>query len=142
MNPVKTSVVRWGWLIVCIFICAVSVKGATYQRLYGTESLSSNLVSSICQDSQGYIWIGTEYGLNRFDGVYFTQYYAGESGVLISNNVGKLLSDGDDVYIMMYSGLQVYSLKDDSFYRIQIEGARALNLKDLVKTPEGDIWLT
>lgn len=141
MNPVKTSVVRWGWLIVCIFICAVSVKGATYQRLYGTESLSSNLVSSICQDSQGYIWIGTEYGLNRFDGVYFTQYYAGESGVLISNNVGKLLSDGDDVYIMMYSGLQVYSLKDDSFYRIQIEGARALNLKDLVKTPEGDIWL-
>lgn len=141
MNFVKTPVARWGWLIVFIFICIVSVRGTTYQHLYGTESLSSNLISSICQDSQGYIWIGTEYGLNRFDGVYFTQYYAGDEGKLASNNVEKLLAHGDDVYIMMYSGLQVYSLTDDRFYRVEIKGASAINLKDIVKTPEGEIWL-
>lgn len=141
MNFVKTPVARWGWLIVFIFICIVSVRGTTYQRLYGTESLSSNLISSICQDSQGYIWIGTEYGLNRFDGVYFTQYYAGGEGKLASNNVEKLLAHGDDVYIMMYSGLQVYSLKDNRFYWVVIKGASAVNLKDIIETPEGDIWL-
>lgn len=141
MNPVKTPVVRWGWFIVFVCICIVSVRGANYQRLYGTESLSSNLISSICQDSQGYIWIGTEYGLNRFDGVYFTQYYAGESEGLASNSVGKLLADGEDVYVMTYFGLQVYSLEENHFHTIRIEGAHALNLKDIVRTPEGDIWL-
>lgn len=143
MNLVKTPVAKWGWFIafIFIFICIVPVKGATYQRLYGTESLSSNLISSICQDSQGYIWIGTEYGLNRFDGVHFIQYYAGDGKALAGNGIERLLADGDDVYIMRYSGLQVYSLKDDCFYSIQIRDAQTLSLKDLVRTPEGEIWL-
>lgn len=141
MISIKAPIRRWGWLVVYMFLGIVSSWGATFQRFYGTESLSSNLISSICQDSQGYIWIGTEYGLNRFDGVYFTQYYAGEGGKLANDNVDKLLADGDDVYIMRYSGLQVYSLKDDRFYSIQLKDARMLSLKDIVKTPEGDIWL-
>ena len=48
---------------------------AENMRFYDDEQLSSNLITSLCQDQQGYIWIGTEYGLNKFDGVFFRQYY-------------------------------------------------------------------
>ena len=39
-----------------------------------TDRFSSSLISSICQDRQGSIWIATDYGLNKFDGYRFATY--------------------------------------------------------------------
>ena len=39
------------------------------------DGLSDNSVSCIEQDDEGYIWIGTEAGLNRFDGNQFKKFY-------------------------------------------------------------------
>lgn len=42
---------------------------------YNDENgLSNNYISAIYQDSKGFIWIGTQYGLNKFDGHNFTIY--------------------------------------------------------------------
>lgn len=51
---------------------------ASDSRLYFTHfnsnsELSLNTVNCILQDRQGFIWIGTNYGLNRFDGIHFRQ---------------------------------------------------------------------
>ena len=128
------------YIVLGVF-CFSSANGATYNRLYGIESLSSNLISSICQDSQGYIWIATEYGLNRFDGVYFTQYYADGVEGLANNDVSKLLAVDDFIYVMMYSKLQVYSIKENRFYDIDVKGNQPPKFKEILKTPNGDIWL-
>lgn len=141
MTYIKILIVRHVLTIVLSIVCLLSANSATYNRLYGIESLSSNLISSICQDSQGYVWIATEYGLNRFDGVYFTQYYAGDREGLAHNDVGKLLADDEYLYVMMFSELQVYSYKDDRFYDVKIEGTQQPRLKDILKTPDGSIWL-
>jgi len=45
-----------------------------FDRLNREEGLSQNSVTSFCQDSRGYMWIGTLYGLNRYDGRRFTVY--------------------------------------------------------------------
>ena len=42
-----------------------------FQNFTQKEGLSSNYILSICQDHQGFMWIGTENGLNRFDGRHF-----------------------------------------------------------------------
>lgn len=141
MTFIKTLLVKYVMYVVLGIFCFSSANGATYNRLYGIESLSSNLISSICQDSQGYIWIATEYGLNRFDGVYFTQYYAGDEAGLAYNDVSRLLADDKYLYVMMFSKLQVYSCKDNRFYDIKIEGTQQPRLKDIIKTPDGEIWL-
>ncbi|WP_373846720.1 two-component regulator propeller domain-containing protein, partial [Bacteroides heparinolyticus] len=44
-------------------------------KFYSTENgLSSSLINQLFQDSKGFIWVATEYGLNRFDGLNFFTY--------------------------------------------------------------------
>ena len=43
-------------------------------RLYTSEHLSSSAVTNICQDKFGFIWVGTECGLNKFDEYHFTHF--------------------------------------------------------------------
>jgi len=45
-----------------------------FERLSLEDGLSQNSVLTLLQDSQGFIWIGTQDGLNRFDGYNFTVY--------------------------------------------------------------------
>ena len=39
-----------------------------------SDGLSQNFTTDICQDKLGYIWVGTQDGLNRFDGYEFKIY--------------------------------------------------------------------
>src|SRR5246127_1777786 len=50
---------------------------ATYIRTTFTveDGLSSNVVNAILQTRDGFLWIGTDAGLNRFDGRHFTPIY-------------------------------------------------------------------
>ncbi|MGQ1787995.1 two-component regulator propeller domain-containing protein [Saccharicrinis sp. GN24d3] len=40
--------------------------------------MSQNEVTSIAQDIYGFMWFGTQGGLNRFDGYYFQQFKPSE----------------------------------------------------------------
>jgi len=42
--------------------------GATFARLAVEQGLSQNTVQVILQDAAGFLWFGTEEGLNRYDG--------------------------------------------------------------------------
>ena len=62
-------------------------------QFYGVEKgLSHRNTQTITQDQEGIIWIGTEYGLNRFDGYHF-KWFTKEKHELASNNVQVLLKD-------------------------------------------------
>lgn len=99
-------------------------------RLYSTEhGLSSTKVSCIVQDNRGFIWIGTEDGLNKFDGYRFTVYKRSseQSGSLIGNHITALFTDKNDrLWIGTIQGLQYYDRKTDSFV------SAALNQPDYI----------
>jgi hypothetical protein len=42
-----------------------------FPRLSGVESLSQSRVAHIVQDNQGFMWFGTQYGVDRYDGYQF-----------------------------------------------------------------------
>lgn len=44
----------------------------TFEQLTTAQGLSHNSVWSICQDREGFMWIGTQDGLNKYDGYTFT----------------------------------------------------------------------
>ena len=55
------------------------------------DGLISNSINSICQDSRGYIWIGTSDGISVFDGRLFTNYTTNDG--LANNYVSDILED-------------------------------------------------
>lgn len=63
-------------------------------RTYSIENgLSESVVHSMIQDDKGFIWLGTGFGINRFDGVEFKKWY--EEDGLPNNRVNALRQTGD-----------------------------------------------
>ena len=58
------------------------------------DGLSSNVVHAIHKDSRGFIWIGTEYGLNRFDGQEFDLFTRENQEHMTIEAIHKIASDG------------------------------------------------
>src|SRR5258705_11454236 len=54
-----------------ITLPVVDGKGIRFTRLSTDEGLSQTKVTRIVQDDQGFMWFGTQYGLNRYDGYTF-----------------------------------------------------------------------
>jgi ligand-binding sensor domain-containing protein len=58
----------------CLFSTVVlATPPLSVQRYSLEEGLSQQAVNTIVQDSEGFMWFGTEDGLNRFDGYEFRQ---------------------------------------------------------------------
>ena len=87
-------------------------------RFYGLNQLSNNFYKALCQDKQGFIWIGTEYGLCRFDGTQFVSYLndEGDDTSLLENHIQSLTIDKEDrLWVGCNSGLQYYEPDKDAF---------------------------
>ena len=94
-----------------------NIKFVRYSTMMGLSSNSQNCIS---QDKEGFIWIGTGDGLNRFDGYTFKVYRKNpqDSMSLRSNIISCLLTDSKGtLWIGTYSGgLSRYNKGNDDFY--------------------------
>ena len=82
------------------FFTQAVTAGELPVRYLGIEQgLSNNAVTSICQDHNGFLWIGTYDGLNRYDGKNFLLFTRQRNG-LQSNRVLKLATDAGYLFIM------------------------------------------
>lgn len=82
------------------------------------NGLSHNTVLSICQDNEGYIWIATLDGLNRYDGHGFTIFLHDEDDheSLSDNNVRVLFTDRDGtLWAGTGNGLSQWDSKKEIF---------------------------
>lgn len=72
----RMKTLRYGWLL-CLFLMAVLPAGAmsdTFRRITMQEGLSDLVVNAIYKDSMGYVWLGTNTSLERYDGVRLKHY--------------------------------------------------------------------
>lgn len=70
---------RSGLLIMFYFLVSLQFvfaqeRQVRFSRLTDKQGLSQNDVNTVFQDQTGFIWLGTNGGLNRFDGHSFSQY--------------------------------------------------------------------
>lgn len=114
---------------ICLSICLIlslTILSQT-QHFYTSEKLSSNQISTICQDKVGYIWIGTEYGLNKYDSYRFTNYLHNDndSNSISSNIVTFLFNDSKgNLWVGTQKGLEWYDHANDLFRHIKLNGAK------------------
>jgi signal transduction histidine kinase/ligand-binding sensor domain-containing protein len=99
----KCSALPLKLLIPVLLLCAGGAGGLDPERpgsefarrAWQTDSgLPQNTVHSIAQTSDGYVWVATEEGLARFDGLSFTIFDRQNTPALKSNDVRALLTSG------------------------------------------------
>ncbi len=90
-------------LLNCFMVFSVAAqvsKGRTYTI---NDGLPSNKIYSIVQDDFGYIWLGTEEGVSRFDGYDFQNYSIGDG--LPGNDILAVRKDQmGNIWLTTYNG--------------------------------------
>lgn len=94
----------------------------SFRSLTVENGLSQNSVTSIAQDSLGFIWFNTEDGLNKYDGREFTYYdvLSNDSRREVKYISGELFADKlGALWVVANSGkLNRYQQKTDSFHEV------------------------
>jgi signal transduction histidine kinase/ligand-binding sensor domain-containing protein len=86
------------------------------------EGLSENFVTAILQDWQGFMWFGTEDGLNKYDGYEFVVYKhdPDDPTTLSDDEVSAIYEDrSGDLWIGTYNGLNRFDRTTGTFTRYQ-----------------------
>ncbi|WP_158233439.1 two-component regulator propeller domain-containing protein [Reichenbachiella sp. 5M10] len=87
------------------------------------DGLYNNQITAFCQDDKGYIWIGTNNGLHRYDGEKYRLFLNnGDSSSLNSSRVKCLLEDSKGMFWMgATDGLCRYVSETDKFENLNVE---------------------
>ena len=90
------------------------------QQLTISDGLAHNGVTSIIEDKQGFLWIGTFDGLNRYNGYEFEVYKNSvDEDLLPSNRVRAISQDkNENLWIGTDKGLAIYEYKKERFKTI------------------------
>jgi ligand-binding sensor domain-containing protein len=80
------------------------------------NGLSNNSITSIFQDKRGFLWIGTEWGLNRFDGRAYKQYLTTGIDGLPNLSIYNITEDRDGLlWIGTSSGICSFNPLTEKF---------------------------
>lgn len=113
------------------------------------DGLSQNMVYAIVQDSQGFIWIGTQNGLNRYDGTGFKIFK--RSGLtnsgLSSDAIFSLSTDRHNrIWVGTHDGLNIYDPETEAFSQLLFIGDDGVEIhgliRDMATGPDGSCWVT
>ncbi|MDN3476228.1 ligand-binding sensor domain-containing diguanylate cyclase [Pseudoalteromonas sp. APC 3355] len=131
------------FLLVCVLmLCATpswaSITDYVVKQWNIKDGLPSQSLKSVVQDQQGYMWLGTQFGLSRFDGTTFTNYNTQNSPFLPSNGVNKLLVDSSGLlWVGTKSGLVVINPATFAAQEFNIKGP----VRDILEDSKGSIWI-
>ncbi len=107
-----------------------------------SDRFSSSLISYICQDKYGSIWVATDYGLNRFDGYRFESFlHSDENSSSICNNaVVCLLCDRDGrVWVGTNRGLDRFDEGTNNFTHYTFPEDVNPRVTDMLQLSDGSI---
>lgn len=132
-------------LSLLILLAAVLTLHADHGTLLTpADGLSGSTTNSLVQDARGFVWIGTEYGLNRYDGYRFTTFLSvsGDTTSLPSNEVTTLFRDhGGELWVGCSKGLARYSSADNRFVRYTFSGGLHPRVESIVEAADGHLLL-
>lgn len=113
------------------------------------QGLSQNTVNAMLQDSEGYLWIGTDDGLNRYNAYDVTifRHKREDSLSIIDNQVMSIYEDTNhNIWIGTISGISIFDRKTQTFKSFYKKDGEKNTLVDnhvnaITEDKEGFIWI-
>ena len=99
------------WLVFVASSAAAHDGLPSFQRYGLAQGLSQTTVRSIAEDGAGFLWIGTDEGLNRFDGYTFTVWRHEHDGSVLANGEIVLALESDsagNLWVLTPAGVDFY----------------------------------
>lgn len=135
-------------LSICILLASVSLVFANIYKKYDVRSgLSGNCVRSILQDSIGYMWFATQDGLNRFNGIEFTNYgHSSENGGNSYMNIVTICrhQDNNQIWVASTEKLYLFDSREEKFsvFDTQTEDGVTVNsVFGMAYDNDGQLWI-
>lgn len=125
-------------------------KPVKFNRLTSSDGLSQNQVSAIVQDHDGFIWIGTEDGLNKYDGYNFEIFKRNPGDSLsLNDNMGLAMHVAKDGTLWIggsLTGLSKYNSATKTFTRYNHDHTNPNSLSEdaiisFSEDEKGNLWI-
>jgi len=123
-----------------------------FKKLDINNGLSNNSCQGLALDRQGFLWIGTESGLNRFDGNKFKNFYSSETKMnsINSNELNDIYADKTDDIIWVATermGLNAYNYSTHQFTHYvktpnNPNGISSNGVMSLSGESSGNLWVS
>ncbi|MGB5528360.1 MAG: two-component regulator propeller domain-containing protein, partial [Ignavibacteriaceae bacterium] len=138
-------------MIICLFLVISADRlfsqSINFKSLSTKDGLSNNKVVALLQDKTGFLWFGTEDGLNRFDGYEFKVYRNNpqDTNSISDNNIWSLFEDSEgNIWVGTKSGeLNRYDVKKDIFehWEIKSENIPENSVNEIYRDKNGIVWI-
>ena len=136
-------------ILVLAFPVLCHSQNLKFDHIGAQDGLSQNNVTCIIQEDRGFIWVGTDDGLNRYDGYQFITYrHNPKDNHSLSNNfVGDIIQDSEgNLWIATKNGLNKFDVKTGWFIRYLHDPAdpNSISSNDINKLAldaDGNLWI-
>ena len=142
------------YAVLLLFLPAICLlgqeRGISFKQITVEDGLSQGQASFLLKDSDGYVWIGTQDGLNRFDGYSFRHFHhhPGDPVSLSNNYIWCLLEDSRrNIWVGTFGGeLCRFDRKTETFQSFPLKPftqptIAGNSIRSLCEFPEGTLWI-
>lgn len=131
MNIIKLHSIKYVFIIALVlgyFNSSAQKNNFSFDHLGLREGLSQSYVNCVAQDKQGFIWFGTQDGLNKFDGYHFKIYKNSpkEKNSISNNYIHDIAIDASgNLWVATDNGLNMFDPGTEQFvlYQLQSKGS-------------------
>ncbi|TXK28595.1 response regulator [Pontibacter qinzhouensis] len=144
-------------ILLLFFLVCQAVSGARaglhdaykFSLLDMNNGLAHNQVNCFLKDSKGYMWVGTNGGLSRYDGYQFTTFrHDSKNPHSLHENEIQNLYEGPEgfIWVVSFSGISVYNPKTEHFATgdlssfMRAYGLQSSGFTGIFKDSRGDFW--
>lgn len=127
--------------LILVHSAGLRAQDKKFQHFTTSEGLSHNTIFDVAQDGDGFMWIATGEGLNRYDSDGFRSYYSDSSShSILSDEVRSLqVNTKGQLFVGTSEGLCMFDRERSQFIPVLYQGRSLGTVNDLVETRGGSL---
>ena len=107
-----------------------------------SDGLSQSNVSTLVQDNTGSIWVGTQDGLNRFDGQTFEIFTPDNTkGIENGDFICSIKASNGIIWFGTSNGLTSYNPETENFKTYLYSSQNVLQIRSIEEDKKGNLWI-
>lgn len=129
--------------LICISTTSNFFGQVTYRfkNLTINDGLSQSSITTILQDEVGTLWLGTQDGLNRYDGQQIEVFTSDDTPGLASSYIFCGLKDQHgNLWFGTADGVSIYNPKKEEFRTVLGSDDKNISIENITQTTDGTIW--